>query len=89
MDASSSRTAASRSTSPWPGRRRRLVLATRRAGGQLRLKGLLDPIVVELDGKVIGVFMPIKPETPAKRHESKSHNRTRFSAHHPLDALRP
>jgi hypothetical protein len=34
---------------------------------RLRLKGLLDPIVVVLDGKVIGVFMPIKPETPAAR----------------------
>jgi hypothetical protein len=36
-------------------------------GARLRLKGLLDPIVVVLDGKVIGVFMPIKPETPAAR----------------------
>jgi hypothetical protein len=34
---------------------------------RLRLKGLLDPIVVVLDGKVIGVFMPIKPETRATR----------------------
>jgi hypothetical protein len=36
-------------------------------GARLRLKGLLDPVVVVLDGKVIGVFMPIKPETPATR----------------------
>jgi hypothetical protein len=36
-------------------------------GARLRLKGLLDPIVVVLDGKVIGVFMPIKPETPTTR----------------------
>jgi hypothetical protein len=34
---------------------------------RLRLKGPLDPTVVVLDGKVIGVFMPIKPETPATR----------------------
>jgi hypothetical protein len=28
---------------------------------RLRLKGLVDPILVTLDGKAIGVFMPLKP----------------------------